>query len=79
MGCFQATAFISSGKAIANVSRHNAQGGEGQGHLIEIGDRSPRFGRHERAGMPGLGAERDIKLDALHLNHFCLVLNDWQA
>src|SRR6266852_6978067 len=52
MGCFQTTAIISSGTARANVSRQNARGGEGQGHLIEIGDRSPRFGQHERAGMP---------------------------
>ncbi len=32
---------------IPGVTCDNAQRGEGQSHLIEIGNRTPRFGRHE--------------------------------
>src|SRR6266568_1939209 len=48
---------------IPNVTRHNPQFGKGQSHLIEIGNRTARFGRHERARMTCLGAERNAQLD----------------
>src|SRR5271167_32298 len=48
---------------IANVTRDNPQLGEGKSHLIEIGNRTPRFGRHKGACMTDLGAERNIQLD----------------
>src|SRR5258708_37229549 len=52
---------------ISNVTCDNPQFGEGKSHLIEIGHRTTRFGRHERPCMTYLGAERNIQLDTFDI------------